>query len=45
MAAKFYDGNKKNAVGEIILPNGTIKIKEDAFRDCDKLEKVILPDT
>ena len=42
MAAKLYDGNKANAVGEIILPEGTIEIEKDAFSHCNKLKKVIL---
>ena len=37
------DGNKKHAFGTVILRKGITKIEHEAFRDCNQLEKVILP--
>ncbi|MBR5912796.1 MAG: leucine-rich repeat domain-containing protein [Selenomonadaceae bacterium] len=41
----YYDGNKKNAVGTIYLREGITEIEDNEFRDCKKLEKVILPES
>ena len=44
IASLYYDGNKKNAVGSIILSEDITSIDACEFKDCDKLEKIILPE-
>ncbi len=41
----YYDGKKEHAVGTIYLREGITEIKDNEFRDCKKLEKVILPES
>ena len=45
IASLYYDGNKKNAVGAIILSEDITAIDAYEFKDCDQLEKIILPES
>jgi len=41
----YYDGNKEHAVGTVVVREGVTSLDNKAFMNCDKLEKVILPDS
>ena len=41
----YYDGNKNHAVGFIVLREGIKEIQPAEFKNCTKLEKIILPDS
>lgn len=45
MGIRYYDGNKKNAVGTIVLRDGIRSIDEEQFSKCEKLEKIFLPES
>lgn len=41
----YYDGNKANAVGTIILSESVTQIQGDEFKGCKKLKQLILPES
>ena len=41
----YWDGNKEHAVGTVVIREGVTTLANDAFMYCDKLKKVILPDS
>lgn len=41
----YYDGNKNHAIGMIVLREGIRNIQPEEFKNCTKLESVILPDS